>query len=68
MIKGFKLSYFANIFFFSNFLIIPIVYLIENRLIESEKKYRYAYNQAEFYKDILSYDINNILQSMLSGL
>ena len=63
-----ELSYFANIIFVSYFLIIPIVYLIENRLIESEKRYRYAYNQAEFYKDILSHDINNILQSMLSGL
>jgi len=37
-------------------------------LKESEKKYREAYNRAELYKDVFAHDINNILQSMLSGL
>ena len=37
------------------------------KLIESEEKYREAYNRAEFYKDIFTHDINNILQSILSG-
>ncbi len=41
--------------------------LIE-RLKESEKKYREAYDRAEFYKDLFAHDINNILQSILSGI
>jgi PAS domain S-box-containing protein len=40
----------------------------EQKLIKSEKKYREAYNRAEFYKDLFSHDINNILQSILSGM
>jgi len=37
-------------------------------LIASEKKYREAYKRAEFYKDLCSHDINNILQNILSGM
>jgi PAS domain S-box-containing protein len=33
----------------------------EKRLKESEKKYREAYNRANFYKDLFAHDINNIL-------
>ena len=39
----------------------------EQEIKESEEKYRKAYNRAEFYKDIFAHDINNILQSILSG-
>ena len=40
-----------------------------NELIkESEKIYREAYIRAEFYKDLFSHDINNILQNILSGI
>ncbi len=39
----------------------------EQKLKESEEKYREAYNRAEFYKDVFAHDINNILQSILSG-
>jgi len=39
----------------------------EQEIIISEKMYREAYNRAEFYKDIFAHDINNILQSILSG-
>jgi len=39
----------------------------EKALRESEEKYREAYNRAEFYKDLFAHDINNILQSILSG-
>lgn len=42
--------------------------LTEYELAISEKKYQQAYNQAEFYKDLLSHDMNNILQSVLSGI
>lgn len=37
-------------------------------LKESEKSYREAYIRAEFYKDLFSHDINNILQNILSGI
>lgn len=40
----------------------------EKALQESEKKYREAFNRAEFYKDLFTHDINNILQSILSGM
>ncbi len=40
----------------------------ERKLKNSEKKYREAYNRAEFYKDLFTHDINNILQNILSGL
>jgi len=40
----------------------------EMALRESEKRYREAYNRAEFYKDLFAHDINNILQSILSGM
>jgi PAS domain S-box-containing protein len=40
----------------------------EQELKESEEKYREAYNRAEFYKDLFAHDINNILQSILSGI
>ena len=32
--------------------------------MESEKQYRDAYNQAEFYKDVFTHDINNILNAI----
>ncbi len=40
----------------------------EQKLKESEKSYREAYNRAEFYKDLFTHDINNILQNILSGI
>ncbi len=40
----------------------------EQKLKRSEKKYREAYNRAEFYKDLLAHDISNILQSIQSGI
>jgi PAS domain S-box-containing protein len=41
--------------------------IAEEKILESEEKYREAYNRAEFYKDVFAHDINNILQSILSG-
>jgi len=46
---------------------------VERELKKSEEKFRQAFNQAEFYKDIFSYDINNILNAIqlsseLSGM
>jgi CheY-like chemotaxis protein/signal transduction histidine kinase len=40
----------------------------EQKIKESEEKYRKAYDRAEFYKDVFAHDINNILQSILSGI
>ncbi len=39
----------------------------EQKLKESEKKYRKAYNQANFYKDLFAHDINNILNNIKSS-
>jgi PAS domain S-box-containing protein len=36
----------------------------ENKLKESEEKYREAYNRAELYKDLFYHDINNILSNI----
>ncbi len=40
---------------------------LEQKLKESEKKYREAYNQANFYKDLFAHDINNILNNIKSS-
>jgi len=37
------------------------------QLKESEVKYRKAYNQANFYKDLFAHDMYNILQNILSS-
>ncbi|MFW9968771.1 MAG: PAS domain S-box protein, partial [Candidatus Odinarchaeota archaeon] len=39
----------------------------ERRLKESEKKYREAYNRANFYRDLFAHDINNILHIINSS-
>ncbi|MFW9828850.1 MAG: PAS domain S-box protein [Candidatus Thorarchaeota archaeon] len=41
--------------------------IAEKRLKESEKKYREAYNRANFYKDLFAHDINNILHIINSS-
>jgi len=40
----------------------------EIELQKSETTYREAYNRAEFYKDIFTHDINNILQNISNGI
>jgi len=37
----------------------------EEALRESEEKYRKTYNRMTFYKDILTHDINNIIQNLI---
>ncbi|MBD3186212.1 GAF domain-containing protein [Candidatus Bathyarchaeota archaeon] len=39
----------------------------EKSLKESENRYRRAYQRANFFKDLLMHDINNILQGILSS-
>jgi len=40
----------------------------EIALKNSEKKYKEAYNRAEFYKDVFAHDVSNILQVILSSV
>ncbi len=40
----------------------------EQKLTNSERKYREAYNRGQFYKDLFAHDINNILQNVLSSV
>ncbi|MFX0005978.1 MAG: PAS domain S-box protein [Promethearchaeota archaeon] len=40
----------------------------EKRLIESENKYREAYNRANFYQELFGHDINNILHIISSSM
>ena len=37
-------------------------------LERSERKYRHAYNRAEFYKDIFAHDVSNLLQNILTSI
>ncbi|MFX1281583.1 MAG: PAS domain S-box protein, partial [Promethearchaeota archaeon] len=41
--------------------------IAEEALKESEKKFKKAYDQASFYKDLFTHDINNILQVVNSS-
>jgi PAS domain S-box-containing protein len=42
--------------------------ITEEKLKESEIKYRLAYNKADFYKDLFAHDMSNILQTILSSI
>ncbi|KKN20545.1 hypothetical protein LCGC14_0934350, partial [marine sediment metagenome] len=42
--------------------------IAEQKLKESEIKYKAAYNKAEFYKDIFTHDINNILSNIKTSI
>jgi len=55
---------FSRIVMATMMLITGIVAIIEEKIVKSEKKYRLAYNRAEFYKDLFVHDINNILQNL----
>ncbi|MHA1726994.1 MAG: sensor histidine kinase [Promethearchaeota archaeon] len=39
--------------------------IMEEKIKESELKYKNAYNRLNFYKDLFAHDMNNIFQSML---
>jgi PAS domain S-box-containing protein len=40
----------------------------QRALKKSEKRYKEAYNRAEFYKDVFAHDVSNILQGILSSI
>ncbi|TFG02770.1 MAG: PAS domain-containing protein, partial [Promethearchaeota archaeon] len=41
--------------------------LSQNKLKESEKRYREAYNRLNLYKDLFTHDVNNVFQNILSS-
>lgn len=49
-------------------LVTGIIALLENRIKESEIRYRDAYKTSEFYKDLIAHDTANILQNMGTSL
>lgn len=68
-IKGaWELSYVGNVITVTFLLATALAGPIEDRLKKSEKRFRGAFNQAEFYKDLFAHDISNILQSIKTSL
>ncbi len=69
---GFEFAYELGtgfvIFYVTLLLTNGLVAFIEEKLIESEKEQRAAFNRAEFYKDLFTHDINNILQAIESSI
>ncbi|TFG13053.1 MAG: HAMP domain-containing histidine kinase [Promethearchaeota archaeon] len=57
----------ADIFFVTILFVTGIVAYLEERLTESERKYKEFYNRESFYKDLVAHDINNVLQSIESS-
>jgi len=55
---------FSRIVMATMMLITGVVAIIEERIVQSETRYRLAYNRADFYKDLFVHDINNILQNL----
>ena len=74
MLENFKLeavwefSFVANIITISFLLTTGLAAPIEDRITKSEAKYFEAYNQTEFYRDLFTHDISNILQYVKSSL
>ncbi len=56
------------IFVFISFILKRKVNIRTAELKASEKDYREAYQRVDFYKDLFTHDINNILQNLLSGM
>ncbi len=56
------------IFIFISFILKQKVNIRTAELKESENDYRKAYQRVDFYKDLFTHDINNILQNLLSGM
>ncbi|MFX0057237.1 MAG: sensor histidine kinase [Candidatus Hodarchaeota archaeon] len=57
----------ADIFLTTILMLTGIVAIIEEKITESERKYREAYDRETFYKDLVAHDINNILQNIQSS-
>ncbi len=53
-----------TVFFATIFLIIGLVVILEEKLQSSENKYREAFNHANFYKDLFTHDMSNVIQNI----
>ncbi|MFX1325090.1 MAG: sensor histidine kinase [Promethearchaeota archaeon] len=63
-----ELSYVGNIITVTFLLATALAGPIEDRIRKSEKRFRGAFNRAEFYKDLFAHDISNILQNIKTSL
>ena len=68
IVEFWELSYVTNILMISFILTTGLAAPIEDRITKSEAKYFEAYNQAEFYRDLFTHDISNILQYVKSSV
>jgi signal transduction histidine kinase len=57
-----------DIILYSFLLVTGIIALLEERIKESEARYKDAYKTSEFYKDLIAHDTANILQNMSTTL
>jgi signal transduction histidine kinase len=57
----------ADILLTTILMLTGIVALVEEKITESESKFREAYDRATFYKDLVAHDINNVLQNIQSS-
>lgn len=57
----------ADIFLTTILMLTGIVALVEEKITESERRYKEAYARSTFYKDLVAHDINNILQNIQSS-
>ncbi len=63
-----EIAYFMKLMLGGSLLATGLSAPTESKLHQSEEKFRTSYNRAEFYKDLFTHDINNILQSIQSAL
>ena len=56
------------VFFATIFLIIGLVVILEEKLQSSERSHRQALIRTNFYKDLFSHDMSNIIQNIISSL
>ncbi len=56
------------LFFSTILLIIGLVVILESKLQSSERKFRRAFMQATFYKDLFTHDMSNIMQNIRSSI
>ncbi|MFW9936496.1 MAG: ATP-binding protein [Candidatus Thorarchaeota archaeon] len=57
----------ADIFLTTILMLTGVVALVEEKITESEHKFKEAYDRSTFYKDLVAHDINNILQNIQSS-
>ncbi len=63
-----EFGYAFIVLFATIFLIIGLVVILEEKLQSSERSHRQALIRANFYKDLFSHDMSNIIQNIISSL